>query len=888
MGVILGALLLTASPAWSQTNFDWSQTTAGTYDWFIAGNWTNNAAPTNGNSRARFGTVAGYALQAGRFDITNGFDLTIAALQFGNISNQTSVTNYFSGAGVIILNNTSTATAQATIQRVSGGLNPIISNNIVLADTNGVTFDMYGNIRLDGVASGTNTLNVSGGGARVYLGGASTFSGNVVISNGWVVGLSTKSFSGASSGTYTFAGSGTGTDVGLGDLATNGVATFANAIALGTNARSIRFGSGGSNSIFEITTSSISDPGTSTNATVMIVRAQGDTALGVSSPADVGTVKFSGTNFTINRNVIGTTNESKWELAPASGKQTWNGNVTTFSNNSTVIKSGAGTVAFAGSNTYTAQSFVSGGVLEINGTHVDASSTTNNGYGSATNGHFLVQDGATISGTGRIAGSTAANNSNLLLAQSNATVAPGSGGIGTFTLDGGNISGTNSRVLNMAAGSKFLFDLGPGGTSDKISLWNYVSGDVALNNNTIDLNLTGTQIDGRYTVSLFGFYSDSGTNAASSGITSGLTIGTKGAIIGTPTLNYNSGGSTIDLSYNVGAMFYTNGTACTGTAAESYDARTYIRNGTILNANATGVLPTDTPTALIMDDTGSGGSVLNLGANQTVASLSGAATSTIGLGTKTLTVDGANSSSFAGAISGAGGSLVKSGTGTLTLSGSNTFTGATTVEAGKLVVNGAISGSAVTVTNSGALGGSGSVGALIIADGGTLAPGNSPGTLFAASATWADRGSYDWEILDAAGTAGATNGWDLLDVAGTLTLTGLTNSAFTINLITLSDTTMPGPMANFNSSSNYSWMIARAAAISGYSASLFNLYTGSFSNAYTGTFAITNGLFEGDEALFLTYTAGGAAVPEPGTWAAAALLAAAAGFINRRRRTTKG
>ncbi len=240
-----------------------------------------------------------------------------------------------------------------------------------------------------------------------------------------------------------------------------------------------------------------------------------------------------------------------------------------------------------------------------------------------------------------------------------------------------------------------------------------------------------------------------------------------------------------------------------------------------------------------------------------------------------------------GALDGSNtGGLRKTGEGTLTLSASNAYTGNTTVEAGKLMVNGSIALSSVTVvTNSGTIGGSGSVGDLVIADGGTLAPGNSPGTLFAASATWTNGGSYDWEIFDADGTAGAIDGWDLLDVEGTLTLTGLTNSGFTINLITLSNSTTAGPMANFYSSSNYnSWMIARAATITGFSASLFNLSTNSFANAVTGTFGIRQGTFEGDQALFLTYNGGGEAIPEPGTWAAAALLAATAGFMRWRRR----
>ena len=283
------------------------------------------------------------------------------------------------------------------------------------------------------------------------------------------------------------------------------------------------------------------------------------------------------------------------------------------------------------------------------------------------------------------------------------------------------------------------------------------------------------------------------------------------------------------------------------------------------------------------------GATLTVATSETIGSLQGGGTTggnvNIASG-RTLTVDETGSQIFAGVISNAG-ALTKSGAGTLTLSGANSYSGATTVEAGKLVVNGSIASSAVTATNTGAIGGSGSVGALTIASGGSLAPGNSPGTLSASSAAWANGGSYDWEILNLAGPAGDPTAWDLLDVAGALTLTGLTNSGFTINLITLSDSTTRGLLAGFDPSATYTnWMIARATTITGFNSSLFNLYTGSFSNAYTGTFGITQGVYEGDEALFLTYTGGGEPIPEPGTWAAAALLAATAGLVKWRRRRT--
>jgi endo-1,4-beta-xylanase len=83
---------------------------------------------------------------------------------------------------------------------------------------------------------------------------------------------------------------------------------------------------------------------------------------------------------------------------------------------------------------------------------------------------------------------------------------------------------------------------------------------------------------------------------------------------------------------------------------------------------------------------------------------------------------------ISGAISGSG-SLTQTGTGILTLSGNNTYTGPTTINAGKLAVNGWLA-SPVTINSGGILGGTGSLTSVTVNAGGQLSPGNSPGVMY--------------------------------------------------------------------------------------------------------------------------------------------------------------
>ena len=194
-----------------------------------------------------------------------------------------------------------------------------------------------------------------------------------------------------------------------------------------------------------------------------------------------------------------------------------------------LVKNTAGTLTLSGTNDYHGTTTVNEGTLNVSGSITNSAVTVNN------TGTVLA------SGTTGTVGKGVTVNNGAILA------AGGKSAIGALVLDG---SGTAGTVLNMASGSIFDWDLSAnGGTPDQVNFWNYNSGDLALNANTVNLNLSGTKTNGTYTVDLFKFYSDSGTSLMNSGITSGLTLGTLGSGISAASFNYNS--NTIGLTYTV-------------------------------------------------------------------------------------------------------------------------------------------------------------------------------------------------------------------------------------------------------------------------------------------------------------------------------------------------
>jgi autotransporter-associated beta strand protein len=254
--------------------------------------------------------------------------------------------------------------------------------------------------------------------------------------------------------------------------------------------------------------------------------------------------------------------------------------------------------------------------------------------------------------------------------------------------------------------------------------------------------------------------------------------------------------------------------------------------------------------------------------NQAVGSLAGAGSVTLGTGT--LDAGGSNASTtFSGAISGSGG-LTKSGSGTFTLSGSgNDYSGATSVSAGTLLVNGQITGvgSNVAVANIATLGGGGSIARTIdVNSGGTVTGGDfhTVGNLTATAQNWNGGGIYVWDIANTATAVNPGDNYDLLTLSGALTINADSGNKFKVKIASSAN------LPSFDKNVNYVWTVVQAGSITNFNVDRFDLITSDFTDDHP----TTDGSFSMEKTgnnLSIRYTA----VPEPGT---VSVLAGVAGM----------
>ena len=416
----------------------------------------------------------------------------------------------------------------------------------------------------------------------------------------------------------------------------------------------------------------------------------------------------------------GTVNLGTHTLILANAKSTFFGTIS----GSGGLTISAGTETLAGANTYTGTTTITSGTLVLSATASLAAASQVKADGvfdvSAVPGSSITF--ASLSGSGTV--NLGAHTINLTTATGLFSGAiTGSGGL---TLGSGTevLAGTNTYTGGtvISAGTLQIGNRGTGGS---------IVGDVfdagTLAFSRTDTSVFSGTISGPGAVARIGFGTTilTANNSYSGGttITAGtLQIGnggTAGSISGDVTDNGNLAFGRSDTTVfsgvisGTGSITQVSGTTVL-TAANSYTGSTTIKSGAKLVLGAAGSIA---PSSGVTSD-----GTFDVSAVATapkIASLAGGGT--VLLGSQSLTLTNA-SGSFSGVISGSGGVTLASGL--QTLSGTNAYTGITTINGGSLAVSGSIvSSHGVIVNAGGTLAGTGSVGAVTVNSGGSLAPG---------------------------------------------------------------------------------------------------------------------------------------------------------------------
>ena len=440
----------------------------------------------------------------------------------------------------------------------------------------------------------------------------------------------------------------------------------------------------------------------------------------------------------------------------SSSNQTISGNII---REGTLTKNGSGILTLSGTNNYAGATTINSGTLTVSGTLSDSTAVT-----VASGAVYDVDTSDTIASVGGAGNIEIASSQTLTAGDSNnktlSGVISGSGGFtkagsGTQTLSGTNtytgattinagtltVTGTlsDSTAVTVASGAVYDVDasdtiasVGGAGNIEIASSQTLTAGD--SNNKTLSGVISGS---GGFTKAGSGTQTLSGTNTYSgattinagtltvSGTLSDSTAVTvaSGAVYdvdASDTITSLDGAGTIEIASSV--------TLTTGDTNDQELSGTISGSGSLTKAGS-GILTLSGTNSYSGNTTISAGTLL--------------VRSQLGEGTYAGNISnsgdfGINSSSdqtLSGVISGSG-TINKSGTGELTLTGANTFNGTINVAGGTLFA-GTSSDSSNNITQGnivvkgGTLGGGGVIGGDVsfTTTGGTLAPGNSIGTL---------------------------------------------------------------------------------------------------------------------------------------------------------------
>ena len=757
------------------------------------------------------------------------------------------------GTGALILDGTG-----AAINNTSGTAVTNLGNNTVVWDGStgtGFTFGTIGSTSVNNLNLGTGTvtagtsriMNFAGSGTTLTMGtldstttSASDITFTINGANNTLVLGGYKIRSGISATTPAAL---TDNLAGSANLTINGVIENGNAFSNGLRIRGTGITTfSGSNTYDGLTTmnsatGTLTLSGNNSGAAGGVTLTAGTLNINNNNALGSGALTLGGTGATINNTsgsaVVNAGNQAwAWNDGLAFGSSTNNADNNLNLGNGDVTATSSRTINLAGSNT----KLTIGAVKIANtGSRTITANNTNGTGNTLEMGGLTLSSIATTPVTATLAGTA---NINVTGAIDSGSIA-GNGltvtATGTTTLSGNN---TYTGVTTISAGTIILSG------NNSAATGGLVVGGVSGTTDKPVIRLNSVN-------AISSSSSISGANSSDRTGTLDFAAGTSYTLN-----NYNGNNMIFTNSYGQASVVtFTNSASILTSSAVSTGARSLLNNSANLK--------------IVFDGN------LDIGSSQTDLS------NTLG-GSGDFVVKGNIFSTTAGSVRG----LSKTGTGLVEMRGNNNsyngdtkiFNGTISVtngavltgttvrvaptsgNSGTLLVNG--TAGAVVVSARGILAGGGTVGAVTLESGAILNPGNSPGLLTASSATWAAGSTYNWEINNATGAAG-TN-WDVFSVTGALDMSALSSEA-TMNLVLNSLS-----IANYSTSTSFSWVIAKAATFTGVAAgtqdltSYFAIDTaafngGSAANLPNGGFQVVTGTADGLRTLNLM------AIPEPST-----------------------
>lgn len=648
-----------------------------------------------------------------------------------------------SGGGTIAVTTTSASVTYGGIVAGTGNLTVSGSGRVTLAGNNtytgnttvnGATLAITGDQNLGAapVSPTANNITLNNGGT-LAISASTTIDANrgiTVSGTGGVINTATgttTTYGGSITGSSSITKSGSGTlaldadnvissstsvILNGGTLATNGNDGNSGAFTLASSS-TIDMGGFDANSVF--TFASMTSTSTTSNV-LTIANWTGSLDGGVGSQLVSSTTVSSTVLATINFTGYGNGAyqiASTGEIVPGviggarywdTGSSTWSGggtgaakwNAPDGTNAGTVPNSSGQVVVFgavdaaghgatltnSGAKTVTLSADRTVGYIFFNSTYSGENYTI---AGSAGNDLILSVTNTTSNAIINMS-STASNTISAAVALSN-SLAITQNGTGTLYLTGGittngkdiyvdGSGGTNISGAITGTTTSTLFKDGSGtltlsGTNSYAG-GTYIEGGTIAVTGSRNLGVTGNAL------------TFSGGTLAANGtfsLSSTVTLDTGGGTINT------SGSNTVTLTGNVIGTgdFTKDGTGTVIlTGNNTYSGTTTINGGTLVASNGNAI---GNSSAVVLANVS--GAQLVLSSSETIGSLSGGGATggnvVVNTGT-TLTTGGDNTSTtYAGAISGAGG-VTKTGTGTMVLSGNNTYTGATNITQGTLML----------------------------------------------------------------------------------------------------------------------------------------------------------------------------------------------------------